>query len=151
MGIQFIQYTRLYHVHPVLIWARILVVKWLNLGEQNKLAHESVLWLISLYYNREGQQALPIPDIVRVRMKLLRVTSWWADKHKVLAVAPAPKQLLGEGDSVYQLMAFEAGMAYSNSPKEGNLTITIRRRLHLQALDQKLCLSTSNVRVRYKQ
>ena len=83
-------------------------------------------------------------------MKLLRVTSWWADKHKVLAVAPAPKQLLREGDSVYQLMAFEAGMTYSNAPKEGDLTITIRRLLHLQALDQKLCLSTSIVHVRYK-
>jgi hypothetical protein len=101
MGIQFVQNTRLYHVHPVLIWSRNLVVEWLHLGEQNKLAHEPVLWLISLYYNREGQQALPIPDVVRVRMKLLRIISWWADKHKILAVALAPKQLLGEGDSVY--------------------------------------------------
>ena len=150
MGIQFIQYTRLYHVHPVLIWARNLMIEWLHLGEQHKLAHESVLWLISLYDNREGQQALPIPDVVRVRMKLLRVISWWADKHTILAVALAPKQLLREGDSVYQLMAFEASMAYSNSPKECNLTITIRRLLHLQTLDQKLCLSTSKVHVRYK-
>ena len=107
------------------------MVERLHFGEQHKLAHEPVLWLISLDDDREGQQALPIPDIVRVWMKFLWVISWWPDKHKVLAVALAPEQLLGEGDSVYQLTAFEAGMADSDTPKDCHLTRPVRRRLHL--------------------
>ena len=69
-------------------------------------------------------------------MELLRVISRRADEHKVLAVALAPEQLLGEGDSVYQLTALEAGMSDSDSPIESHLARPVRRGLHLQTLDQ---------------
>ena len=52
-----------------------------QLGKEHQLAQEPVLWLITLHYDGEGQEALPIPDVVRVRMKLVRVISRRANKH----------------------------------------------------------------------
>ena len=93
-GSQLVEPTSLSLPHTV-VWLWIWGTMRLQLGQKGALyadrPHD-----IGSHNNGEEEQASAVPHVVRRGMKQGVIRSQWSEKHKVLAVAIAPKEPLWE-------------------------------------------------------
>ena len=92
-GSQLVEPTSLSLPHPV-VWLWICCIR-LQLGQEGALYADRPHDIGSHNYGEE-EQAPAVPHVVRRGMKQGVIRSQWLDKHKVLAVAIAPKEPLWE-------------------------------------------------------
>ena len=76
---------------------------------------------ICLHNNGEEVQAPAVPHVVRRGMKQGVIGSQWSDKHKVLAVAIAPKEPIREWPGIHPLNTLQGLVPYSHTAKQADL------------------------------